>query len=109
MIQVIGCYLAATGGVAAGAQVLRGAVRGTARLVRGDPRGALVEVAGGLAAPVFSAVHQLSRLGREVCESATALTAEARQKFRPATAPSAPHVPRRRGRKSPVPTVNGVA
>jgi hypothetical protein len=61
--------------------VARVAVRGAGRLARGDGRGALVEVAGGLAAPVVSAVHQLSRLGAEVCQSATALTAEARHKI----------------------------
>jgi hypothetical protein len=78
--------LAVVGGIAAGAQVARGAVRGAALLARGDGRGALVEVAGGLAAPVVSAVHQLSQLAEEVCQSATALTADVGHKFVPATA-----------------------
>jgi hypothetical protein len=55
--------------------------RGAGRLARGDGRGALAEVTGGLAAPVVSAVHQLTGLGAEVCQSATALTAEARHKL----------------------------
>jgi hypothetical protein len=77
MLQFVGAYLAVAGGV----QVARGAVRGAGRLAKGDGRGALVEVAGGLAAPVVSAAHQLSRLGSEVCQSATTLTAEARHKL----------------------------
>jgi hypothetical protein len=88
MLQLFGAYLAVVGGVAAGAQVARGAVRGAARLAHGDGRGALVEVAGGLAAPVFSAVHELSRLAVEVCLSATALTTDVRHRFVPATARS---------------------
>ena len=83
MLQLLGAYLAVAGGVSAGAQVARGAVRGAGRLARGDGRGALVEVAGGLAAPVVSAVHQLSRLGAEVCQSATTLLAEVRHQFAP--------------------------
>jgi hypothetical protein len=81
MLQLLGAFLAVAGGVSAGAQVARGAVRGAGRLAKGDTRGALAEVAGGLAAPVVSAVHQLSRLGAEVCQSATALTADAPHKL----------------------------
>ena len=58
MLYLFGAYLAVAGGASAGAQVARGVVRGAARLARGDARGALVEAAGGLAAPVVTAVHQ---------------------------------------------------
>jgi hypothetical protein len=112
MLNVFGLYLAVAGGVAAGAQVARGAVRGASRLVRGDPRGAAVEVAGGVAAPVVSAVHQLSRLGGDVCQAVASLTAEVRAKARPGGAPVPPTSPPRR-RRSPAaaPTVpaNGAA
>ncbi len=59
-----------------GAQVAQGLVRGAARLARGDTRGALAEAAGGLAAPVVSAVHQFSLLGADVYQAATSLTAQ---------------------------------
>jgi hypothetical protein len=96
MLQLLGAYLAVAGGVSAGAQVARVAVRGAGRLARGDTRGALAEVAGGLTAPVVSAVHQLSRLGAEVCQSATALTAEARHQFAAGRSAEQPGSARRR-------------
>ena len=63
-----------------GAQVARGLVGGAARLARGDTRGALAEAAGGLAAPVVSAVHQFSLLGADVYQAATSLTAQRARK-----------------------------
>jgi hypothetical protein len=108
MLHVIGIYLAVVGGAAAGAQVARGAVRGAGRLVRGDPRGALTEVAGGLAAPVVSAVHQFSRLGSGVCQSAAALNAEVRHMTtRPDAAPPA-NSPRQR-KRGPATAASGAA
>ena len=91
MIQVFGLYLAVAGGASAGAQVARGVVRGAARLARGDVRGALAETAGGLAAPVVTAVGQFSQLGADVYKSVVSLTAEVRQNARPVADP-----PRRR-------------
>jgi hypothetical protein len=108
MLQLLGAYLAVAGGVSAGAQVARGAVRGAGRLAWGDGRGALAEVAGGLAAPVVSAVHQLSRLGSEVCQSATALTAEARHKLGPGRSPE-PRGSARRRRPAATAEANGRA
>jgi hypothetical protein len=108
MLNVIGIYLAVLGGATAGAQVARGAVRGAGRLVRGDPRGALTEVAGGVAAPVVSAFHQFSRLGGDVCQSAAALTAEARHRTtRPDAAPPA-NSPRQR-KRGPAAAASGAA
>jgi hypothetical protein len=111
MIGLLVKYLTLSGGAAAGTQVARGVVRGTKRLVRGDARGALAEVAGGLGSPLVAAVNQLSQLGGEVCRSASALTAGAQAKAGPAAAPPvpAPRVPRRRRRSPAVPVVNGAA
>ena len=74
MIHLFSLYLAVVGGVTAGTQVARGAVRGVGRLAQGDPRGAAAEVIGGLVAPVVSAVHQFQQLGVDVCVSVAVLT-----------------------------------
>jgi hypothetical protein len=50
------------GGIAAGAQVARGVVRGIAALIDGHPGEAIVHVADGLVAPVRTAWKELSRL-----------------------------------------------
>jgi hypothetical protein len=102
MLHVLGAYLAVAGGAAAGAQMACGAVRGAAQLVHGDAR----EVAGGIAAPVLSAVRQVTQLGVDVCRCATALTAEVRAKTGPAGAPAEPRVPTRR-RRMPAVAANG--
>jgi hypothetical protein len=75
VLHVFSLYLAVLGGVTAGTQVARGAVRGVSRLAQGDPRGAAAEVIGGLVAPVVSAVRQLEQLGVDVCVSVAVLTA----------------------------------
>jgi hypothetical protein len=49
------------------------AARGAARLAQGDARGTLAKAAGGLAAPVASAVRQLAGLAEDVLRSAAAL------------------------------------
>ena len=59
-------FLAWTGGIAAGAQVMGGVVRATGELVRGRPSSALLEVAGGVVAPVKSAAAEVSKLGHDV-------------------------------------------
>jgi len=58
--------LAWTGGVAAGAQVVGGFVRGAGQLARGRPGEALIEVADGLASPLRMAVEQVGKLGGDV-------------------------------------------
>ncbi len=73
MFGVLVKYLAVAGAVAGAAQVGRGVARGLSRVIRGDPRGALAEVAGGLAVPVVTAVSQVVLLGQEVCCSVTEL------------------------------------
>ena len=58
--------LAWTGGIAAGAQVAGGVVRGAGELVRGRPGSALLQVADGCVAPLKTACSCLSELGHDV-------------------------------------------
>jgi len=58
--------LAWTGGIAAGAQVAGGIVRGAGELVRGRPGSALLQVADGCVAPLKMACVSLSELGHDV-------------------------------------------
>jgi hypothetical protein len=51
-------------------------VRGTGRLLAGDPRGALAEAAGGLLAPLGQVYREAGKLAAAVFEAATALTAD---------------------------------
>ncbi len=108
MIGVLTTYLAVAGGIAAGAQVGRGITRGVFRLLHGDPRGALAEAAGGLAAPAVTAANQLYLLGQEVCLSAVVLAVGGCQEGDPASGPWVPPVPSLRQRV-PAATGNGTA
>lgn len=65
-------FLAWTGGIAAGAQVAGGAVRAVAALANGQPRAALLRVAGGLAAPVRTAWQELGQLKDEIVDAVLA-------------------------------------
>jgi hypothetical protein len=58
--------LAWAGGIAAGAQVAGGVVRGMGELVRGRPGAAMLEVADGCVAPLRTACHEVSKLGHDV-------------------------------------------
>ena len=66
MAHFLAGYLAITGAISAGLQVARGVVRGVGRLIEGDPRGAVVEVAGGLVAPVRTVYNEACKLGADV-------------------------------------------
>src|SRR5436305_10152204 len=79
-------YLGVVGGAAAGLQVVRGAARGVARLVEGEPHAALGEVVGGLLAPVASVINQATLLGAEVCGAALVIAGGAEPA--PALAPA---------------------
>jgi hypothetical protein len=57
--------LAWTGGIAAGAQVAGGFVRGVGELVRGRPGAAMLHVADGCVAPLRMACTEVSRLGHD--------------------------------------------
>jgi len=59
-------FLAWTGGIAAGAQVARGIVRGTGALLRGEAGTGLVELADGIVSPVRTAASQVGRLGGDL-------------------------------------------
>lgn len=61
--------LAWTGGIAVGAQVAGGVVRGVGELVRGRPGSAVLEVAGGCVAPLKTACHEISKLGHDVYQT----------------------------------------
>src|ERR1700729_1566082 len=86
-------YLLAVGGGHPGAQVARGVVRGAGKLIDGEPRAALAEVAGGVVAPLVSAVSQFSKLGEEICETAIDLALGGKDE-RGETPAQPPHVPR---------------
>jgi predicted ThiF/HesA family dinucleotide-utilizing enzyme len=66
-------YVLVVGGFTASVQVIRGVVRGAGKLIEGEPKAALVEVAGGVMAPVASAVGQACKLGADVCRTAGVL------------------------------------
>jgi hypothetical protein len=104
--------LAWTGGIAAGAQVAGGVVRGVGELVRGRPGSAVLEVAGGCMAPLKLACHEVSKLGHDVYQ--TVLGPWQRE---PVTEPDGPVVwqpqrPRRRRQRAIKPgneALNGVS
>ncbi len=108
MIGVLSTYLAVAGGIAAGAQVGRGITRGAFRLLQGDPRGALAEAAGGLAAPALTAANQLYLLGQEVCLSAVVLAVGVSKEDGLGDSPWEPPVPNHRHRV-PAAAGNGAA
>src|SRR5271165_2620853 len=89
MIPIIP-FLAWTGGIAAGAQVVGGVVRGVGQLVRGHPGKAIVEVASGVVAPVRTACEQLGKLGGDVYTAVVGATSPS-----PAAAPVPPAMPPR--------------
>ncbi len=84
----------------------RGITRGAFRLLQGDPRGALAEAAGGLAAPALTAANQLYLLGQEVCLSAVVLAVGGCQEGDPADGPWVPPV-RSHHQRVPAATDNG--
>lgn len=64
-------FVAIFGGVAASAQLASGVVRGVKELCRGRPVAGLMEVADGMAAPILTAVKEVSSLGHEVFVAVT--------------------------------------
>ena len=62
-------FVAIFGGVSAGCQLASGVVRGVKELCRGRPVAGLMEVADGMAAPILTAVTEVSRLGKEVYDA----------------------------------------
>jgi hypothetical protein len=74
MANVVVGYLLVAGGMRAGLQVLRGAVRGTGRLIEGDVRGAVSEVAAGVLAPVVGVYQEVGKLVGDTIVAAQGLT-----------------------------------
>ena len=102
--------LAWTGGLAAGAQVAGGVVRGVGELVRGRPGAAVLEVAGGCVAPLKTACHEVSKLGHDVCQTVLGPWQRAPEPEGPVAWPR--QRPRRRRRQAHVrgqEALNGVA
>lgn len=64
-------FVAVFGGVAASAQLASGVVRGVKELCRGRPVAGLMELADGLAAPILTAVNEVSKCGKEVYDAVT--------------------------------------
>jgi hypothetical protein len=95
------------GGIGASAQVVSGVVRGVGRLTRGRPGAALVEVAGGLVAPLRSTCRHLAELGGDMADAILG-TEEPETVSEPAPTPSRR---RRRARATvlSMPSVNGDA
>jgi hypothetical protein len=75
-MNLFAAYTLALGAFTAGTQVARGVVRGVGKLIEGNPRAALTEVAGGLAAPVAAAIGQVCKLGEDVCRAAGRLVGD---------------------------------
>src|SRR5262245_10173708 len=69
-MNILTGYLVIAGGLTAGLRVVRGVVRGTARALAGDHRGALAEAAGGRVAPAVEAYREAGPLatGEAGCE-----------------------------------------
>jgi hypothetical protein len=73
-MHIFMAYLAVAGGISAGLQVSRGVVRGTGRMLAGDPKGALAEVTAGVVAPVAQVYREVGKLTIDVFVAAQALT-----------------------------------
>ena len=68
MIPIIP-ILAWTGGIAAGAKAVGSVVRGVGELVRGRPMAGLVQLAGGLFAPLQLVFEQCNQLGGDLYDA----------------------------------------
>jgi hypothetical protein len=90
-MHLVTFYLVFAGSLTATTQAARGVIRGVGKLIEGQPRAALGEVAGGLLAPAKSAYTQVCRLGEDVCRTVSALSADDEEQ----EALSRPEAPRR--------------
>jgi hypothetical protein len=115
MIPIIP-ILAWTGGIAAGAQVAGGFVRGVGELVRGRPGAAVGEVASGCVAPLKLMCQEVSTLGHDVYlavlgpwQSAPAPEPEPEPEGPVAWQPQRPHRRRQRPTKPASESLNGVS
>jgi hypothetical protein len=89
VMELIWGYFVVTGTAAALLQAARGLVRGYAKLVEGDTRAAVAEVAGSLVAPACSVAREAGKLAQDALACAWAIAADnEKQKTQPSTAPS---------------------
>jgi hypothetical protein len=87
-MEIIWGYFVVTGTVAAALQAARGLVRGCAKLLQGDGRGAVAEVAGGLVAPACRAANEAGKLAQDALACAWAIAADSeKEKTQPCPAP----------------------
>ncbi len=86
-------YLVVTGGVSAGLQVTRGLVRATGQLLQGQPRAALGEALGGLAAPALRVYTEAVRLGGDVWDAAWGIAADGDESMAVSGGPCCPGRP----------------
>jgi hypothetical protein len=95
-------YLLWTGGVAAGASVAGGFVRGVGELVRGRPGAALAEMFDGLGGPVRLACKEIGKLGSDAYHAVVGRgQPELDTEPEPLPEPPAPAVAQRRRRSRP--------
>ena len=73
-MHIFTAYLMVAGGISAGLQVTRGVVRGTGRMLAGDPRGAIAEVTAGVVAPAVQVYREIGKLTIDVLVAAQAIT-----------------------------------
>lgn len=81
MFGLFAAYVTLMGTACAAMQVARGAVRGAGKLIEGDGRGALSEIAGGILAPARAVYEQVRLFGADACQSAGAITEHTPQKL----------------------------
>jgi hypothetical protein len=94
-----------TGGVAAGAQLAGGFVRGAGYLARGRPGLAMMEVADGFVSPFRMTVHHVGKLGADVVDTLVGLAWAPYPQVPPNLGTPSP---RRRRRAAQKPVLNGV-
>jgi hypothetical protein len=75
-MQLFMAYLVVTGTMAASLQVSRGFVRAAGRLMEGEPRAALAEAVGGVAAPAQRVVGEVLCLGLDAWVAARAINGQ---------------------------------
>lgn len=109
MVPFIVPILAWTGGIAAGAQVAGGVVRGAGELARGNPGAALIEVADGVLSPFAEVYRQVVKLGGDAIDAVVGAAGPGLPEMevdlpRP---PFRPRRPRRRATILEMPSANG--
>jgi hypothetical protein len=86
-MEIIWGYFIMTGTAAALLQAARGLVRGCAKLMQGDSKAAVAEVAGGLVAPACKVADEAGKLAQDALACAWAIASDnEKEKAQPCTA-----------------------